>query len=473
VTIKLDGEFLLRVLARWGDALDADFGRLGHNRVESSEVHRSRLSPWSILRYNDAIKWLLKRGYIEDDETLGSAPYEMRSLLLTTDGRMAAEPLVSGIDMGAVRKVNANARRLLVHLHGLYLAVRGKQFSSTPDGITLTYLGFDQGTYMQAGHRLIERGLAKWVSNGGSLTITQLGLRTVESPDQVAHELPVSADDEEEEGEQAMASKPDRKMAAVYALNQNARTLLARLHDARLKVGGKDFTFFYSEDLPFDYESYKAAALRLTERNLAEYKGQTEITITALGVQASEDDGATLDRLLPLEPSEKRLKMSGKSIARTNGKIYIGHGGASAWRDLKDFIHERLHLPWEEFNRESAAGMPTIKRLEDMLDASSFAFLVMTAEDEQADGTKHARANVIHEVGLFQGRLGFERAIVLLEEGCEEFSNIHGLTQIRFPKGNVSAKFEEIRKVLEREGILVAGGALSGVSPRDPFPSGP
>jgi predicted nucleotide-binding protein len=270
-----------------------------------------------------------------------------------------------------------------------------------------------------------------------------------------------------------MVSKPEKKMAAVYALNQNARTLLARLHDARLDVGGKDFIFFYSEDLPFDYEAYKAAALRLTERNLARYKGQTETTITALGVQASEDDGATLDRLLPLEPSEKRLKMSGKSIARTNGKIYVGHGGANAWRDLKDFIQDRLHLPWEEYNRESAAGLPTTKRLEDMLDASSFAFLVMTAEDEQADGTKHARANVIHEVGLFQGRLGFERAIVLLEEGCEEFSNIHGLTQIRFPKGNVSAKFEEIRKVLEREGILVAGAGLSGVSPRDPFPSGP
>ena len=27
----------------------------------------------------------------------------------------------------------------------------------------------------------------------------------------------------------------------------------------------------------------------------------------------------------------------------------------------------------------------------------------MTAEDEHADGTKHARENVIHEVGLFQG----------------------------------------------------------------------
>ena len=78
----------------------------------------------------------------------------------------------------------------------------------------------------------------------------------------------------------------------------------------------------------------------------------------------------------------------------------------------------------------------------------------MTAEDEQADGKIRARENVVHVVGLFQGRLGFTRAIVLLEEGCEEFSNIHGLGQIRFPKGNVSAKFEEIRAVLERENLI-------------------
>jgi predicted nucleotide-binding protein len=79
---------------------------------------------------------------------------------------------------------------------------------------------------------------------------------------------------------------------------------------------------------------------------------------------------------------------------------------------------------------------------------------VATAEDEAADGTVHARQNVIHEIGLFQGRLGFARAIILLEEGCEEFSNIHGLGQIRFPRGNIAACFEDVRKVLERESIL-------------------
>ena len=80
----------------------------------------------------------------------------------------------------------------------------------------------------------------------------------------------------------------------------------------------------------------------------------------------------------------------------------------------------------------------------------------MTGEDEQTDGKVRARENVVHEVGLFQGKLGFSRAIVLLEEGCEEFSNIHGLGQIRFPKGNIAAKFEDIRAVLEREELVEA-----------------
>ena len=81
------------------------------------------------------------------------------------------------------------------------------------------------------------------------------------------------------------------------------------------------------------------------------------------------------------------------------------------------FLQDRLHLDWEEFNREPVAGFSTKERLEAMLDNASFAFLVLTAEDEHFDGTAHARENVIHEVGLFQGRLGFKKAIILLEKG--------------------------------------------------------
>jgi hypothetical protein len=54
---------------------------------------------------------------------------------------------------------------------------------------------------------------------------------------------------------------------------------------------------------------------------------------------------------------------------------------------------------------------------------------------------------------LFQGRVGFARAIIVLEEGCEEVSNIQGLGQIRFPPKKIKTAFQEIREVLERENI--------------------
>jgi len=153
--------------------------------------------------------------------------------------------------------------------------------------------------------------------------------------------------------------------------------------------------------------------------------------------------------------SHLQLKTQHKHRDQTTGtKIFIGHGASPFWKDLKDFVCDRLQLPWDEFNRVPVAGITNIARLSQMLDEAAIAFLVMTAEDEQTDGKLRARMNVIHEAGLFQGRLGFTKAIVILEEGCEEFSNIQGLGQIRFPKGKIKAAFEEVRQVLEREGLL-------------------
>jgi hypothetical protein len=56
-----------------------------------------------------------------------------------------------------------------------------------------------------------------------------------------------------------------------------------------------------------------------------------------------------------------------------------------------------------------------------MLDQAGFALLVLTAESERTDGVVLARQNVVHEAGLFQRRLGWRKAIVLREDGCEEF----------------------------------------------------
>jgi predicted nucleotide-binding protein len=166
---------------------------------------------------------------------------------------------------------------------------------------------------------------------------------------------------------------------------------------------------------------------------------------SALGQTFGED---TADGEVAAEKS--RAGSAAPSKAGTH--VFIGHG-RSPVRILKDFLEDRLGLSVDEFNRVPVAGRATVTRLSEMLDSAAFAFLIMTAEDEQTDGKVRARENVVHEVGLFQGRLGFERAIVLLEDGCEEFSNIHGLGHIKFPKDNIAAKSEDIREVLEREGV--------------------
>ena len=117
------------------------------------------------------------------------------------------------------------------------------------------------------------------------------------------------------------------------------------------------------------------------------------------------------------------LLATGPVVKEVSRRVFLGHGRASLWRELALFLQDRLKLPYEEFNRESPAGKSHKEHLLKMLSQARFAFLIMTGEDEGADGSLHARENVIHEAGLFQGRLGFEKAIILLEEGCREFSN--------------------------------------------------
>lgn len=171
---------------------------------------------------------------------------------------------------------------------------------------------------------------------------------------------------------------------------------------------------------------------------------------------------------------QPELRAGAEKMAKAQGGI--ARDGALATHDFADAITRHLQTPaqlggadvqlfelfgevFPRMNCCASHGAPpsprtNVARLSEKLNAASVAFLVMTAEDETAGGVLQARMNVVHEAGLFQGRLGFTKAIVLLEDGCQEFSNIQGLGQIRFPRANISAAFEQIRLVLEREGLI-------------------
>lgn len=131
--------------------------------------------------------------------------------------------------------------------------------------------------------------------------------------------------------------------------------------------------------------------------------------------------------------------------------VFIGHGQNVAWRELKDHLSDKHGVRVEAYETGSRAGHAIRDVLDDMLTNSSIAFIVLTGEDEGVDGVTRARENVIHELGLFQGELGFSRAIALLEHGTNEFSNLHGIQQIRFSKNNIRETFGEVLAVLKRE----------------------
>ena len=132
-------------------------------------------------------------------------------------------------------------------------------------------------------------------------------------------------------------------------------------------------------------------------------------------------------------------------------KIFIGHGHSLLWRELKDHLVDKHNYEVVAYEVGSRAGHTIRDILEDMLNKSSIAFLVLTSEDRDESGNLHARENVIHETGLFQGRLGFSRSIVILEDGTVEFSNIHGIDQLRFSKGNIKEVFGDVIAVIKRE----------------------
>jgi len=131
--------------------------------------------------------------------------------------------------------------------------------------------------------------------------------------------------------------------------------------------------------------------------------------------------------------------------------VFIGHGRSQQWRDLKDHLQDKHGYMIEAYEVGARAGHAIRDILEDMMEISSIAILVMTGEDKDKEGNLHARENVIHELGLFQGKLGFPRAVILLEDGTTEFSNIQGIHQIRYSKNNIKETFGEVLATLRRE----------------------
>lgn len=165
--------------------------------------------------------------------------------------------------------------------------------------------------------------------------------------------------------------------------------------------------------------------------------------ITEKGIDFIEDNKKSFNEL-----KENEKNSSIQTYERP--QIFIGHGKSYDWRDLKDHLHDVHKYDVIAYEIGSQAGHSIKEVLEKMLTKSSFALLVFTPEDEDKNGRFHARENVIHELGLFQGKLGFNKTIALFQKGVEEFSNIHGINRIEYTN-KIKETFGDIIAVINRE----------------------
>ncbi|MEX8546842.1 MAG: TIR domain-containing protein, partial [Mucilaginibacter sp.] len=145
-----------------------------------------------------------------------------------------------------------------------------------------------------------------------------------------------------------------------------------------------------------------------------------------------------------------------KEETKSEGKgfVFVGHGRSKLWAVVQIYLKDDLNLKTLTFEDESRTGETIINVLEEFLNKTSFAVLIMTAEDETSDGKTRARQNVIHEAGLFQGRLGFDKVIILKQEGVEEFTNIAGLQYIPFSNDKIEQTFYDLQRKFKKLGLI-------------------
>lgn len=164
-------------------------------------------------------------------------------------------------------------------------------------------------------------------------------------------------------------------------------------------------------------------------------------------------------RLSALSPEQRQKEFDSiKPITHIKstggGQVFIGHGRSKLWARVQVFLKDDLNMKTLTFEDESRTSESIVNILSEFLDKSSIAILILTAEDESAEGKLRARQNVIHEAGLFQGRLGFDKVIILKQEGIEEFTNIAGLQYIPFSGDNVEQCFYELQRKLKKIGMI-------------------
>lgn len=144
-----------------------------------------------------------------------------------------------------------------------------------------------------------------------------------------------------------------------------------------------------------------------------------------------------------------------KNISVSGPTVFIGHGRSKLWYQLQAYLQNDLGIKVTNYERNSRSSEHIIDVLKKFTSEATFAVIVMTAEDEMVTHVKRTRQNVVHELGFFQGTLGFSKVAILKQNGVEEFTNIDGLQYIPFSGEDIRETFHDLTRMLKREGQIL------------------
>ena len=253
-------------------------------------------------------------------------------------------------------------------------------------------------------------------------------------------------------------------VADAYGVFQELCSGKASLQIANVERGPEEWGFdnldeFLAEmRLEFNSVSLRASGTGVPYRSLAIRESASWVgplsTIEVTAPQRGEIQRTF--EVFERHAEHDRVQLDPPSLPKPT--IFIGHGRDSQWRDLRDHLSDKHGYRVEAYEIGAQAGFSIQAILGTKLEQATMALLVLTAEDAGADGVSRPRQNVVHELGLFQGRLGFPKAIAIVEVGTEDFSNLQGTEQIRFKHGQIAATFGDVLATLRREAAQSRGG---------------
>lgn len=252
------------------------------------------------------------------------------------------------------------------------------------------------------------------------------------------------------------AREAERQQSGVTYDDPYPQETAIPVGDAEVSYGDEDWTFDDFDEFLGAYRKEETTAAHISFDYA--YSVQTLLSLDFFGARSTlsvkAPTRAEVERIFDLfeeDVPRGRLADPEGAIQRTV-HIFIGHGRTPSWRDLKDHLQDQHGFAVTAYEIGARAGYSIQEVLEEMVSEASFALLVHTGEDETGTGeVQQARQNVVHETGLFQGRLGFRRAIILREQGCAGFSNVVGTGEIRYAKGNIREVFGDVLATIYRE----------------------